>query len=87
MLRLQLGGLCVSPGLLDEVLALPVEGTRKKCVLDLGSGSGIWFESLYARRFPNLKPSRLKEMAERYPWVDFTGVDLAPRSPAYVTAV
>lgn len=62
------GGLCTRQDLLDSVLnATRAPGARPKAVLDLGSGSGAW----------------LRDMAERYPHVEFTGVDLAPQTSGY----
>jgi len=59
------GGLCLWQDILDEVLAPPQSpDAPAKTVLDLGCGSGAW----------------LRDMATRYPWVQFTGVDLAPQA-------
>lgn len=63
------GGLCINQIALEDVLGPPnFSATRRKSVLDLGFGSGAW----------------LRDMANKYPWVDFTGVDLTPRGSGSV---
>ncbi|QRV91165.1 methyltransferase domain protein [Ceratobasidium sp. AG-Ba] len=57
-----LGGLCWGP---VEKKLIPRPSGRRRCVLDVGTGTGSW----------------VREMAEKHPNADFVGVDIVPIPP------
>jgi methylase of polypeptide subunit release factors len=64
-----------------EVLA--TKRPHKRRILDLGTGSGLWCVTIPCETAlqPTVVPRRAIEMADEFPDVEVTGVDLAPIQP------
>ena len=60
------------------------ENARRPALLDVGSGSGIWyvFDDLTCLKQVKLTVKfRLAQMAKKFPDVDCVGIDFKPKKP------